>query len=87
MNRLTEFSCTLPAESEAIDCATMHVSIANELRNGRPRPTKHSVNIGRSDIALLLAELRTIDRIMGETAPASDDNETTAGVAELKIAN
>lgn len=75
VNQLTDFSYTLPAASETIDCATLHVRIANELRNGRPQATGHSVHISRSDIAYLLDELRTIDRIMGETAPETKQNE------------
>lgn len=75
VNRLAAFSYRLPDdESDAIDCATLEVRIANEMRNGRTGAATHSVNISREDIAMLLDELRTIDRIMGETAPADDGN-------------
>lgn len=76
VNELLDISFTIPATT-TIDCAALNIRIGNELVNGRPTQTEHTVHIGRSDLTLLLNELRTIDDILGEYETASGTVTTT----------
>lgn len=58
-------STTIPKDT--IDCAQLTIDIANELIDGVPTKTTHNININKSDVTILLNELRTIKNIMEET--------------------
>lgn len=65
VNELVDINYTIPTESTTVNCAQISFDIANEIRDGKPMPVvQHKVNISKLDVGILLAELRTIDRIM-----------------------
>lgn len=65
VNELVDMSYEIP--KEAIDCACISFKLKNELVNGVPTQTTHDINIGRSDIKILLKELKTVRNFMDET--------------------
>lgn len=77
VNELLDISITIPNE-KTIDCATLHISIANEIVNGQRAKSEHIVNIGRNDMTLLLNELRQIDTILGEYEKVEENIEKSA---------
>lgn len=57
-------SCTIP--NDVIDCAQFTFDIANEIVDGIPMKKSHKVNVSKSDIGILLNEMRTIRNLMDE---------------------
>lgn len=64
INELVGISCDLPEET--IDCGRITLKLCNELVNGVETSTTHSVNIQKSDLKILLKELKTVRGIMDE---------------------
>lgn len=53
---------------KTIDCIQLQVKLKNEIVEGKLQPeTCHSVNVKKSDIPILLNELKTIKTMMDET--------------------
>lgn len=65
MNELIDVTYDIP--SDAIDCACITFKLKNELVDGIPTETNHNINIGTSDIKLLLKEMKTVRSLMEET--------------------
>ncbi|XP_019553133.2 COMM domain-containing protein 4 [Aedes albopictus] len=57
-------SVTRSVPENTIDCVQLQFNIKNEIVNGVPQRTNHAVNINRSDIPVLLKELKSIKSIM-----------------------
>lgn len=57
-------SVTRSVPENTIDCVQLQFNIKNEIVNGVPQRTNHAVNINRSDIPVLLKELKSIKTIM-----------------------
>ncbi|KAL1402362.1 hypothetical protein pipiens_001864 [Culex pipiens pipiens] len=62
INELESVTSTIPENT--IDCVQLQLGIKNEIINGVPQRTTHAVNINRSDVPVLLKELKTIKAIM-----------------------
>uniref|UniRef100_A0A1Q3FXX7 COMM domain-containing protein n=2 Tax=Culex tarsalis TaxID=7177 RepID=A0A1Q3FXX7_CULTA len=62
INELESVSSSIPENT--IDCVQLQLGIKNEIINGVPQRTTHAVNINRSDVPVLLKELKTIKAIM-----------------------
>ncbi|XP_055610212.1 COMM domain-containing protein 4 [Uranotaenia lowii] len=62
INELESVSSSIPEGT--IDCVQLQFDIANEIVNGVSQPASHTVNVNRSDIPILLKELKTIKSIM-----------------------
>ncbi|KXJ73071.1 hypothetical protein RP20_CCG016567 [Aedes albopictus] len=62
INELESVTCSVPENT--IDCVQLQFNIKNEIVNGVPQRTNHAVNINRSDIPVLLKELKSIKTIM-----------------------
>lgn len=58
---------TYDIPSDAIDCACLTFKLKNELVDGVPTETNHNINIGKSDIQMLLKEMKTVRSFMEET--------------------
>lgn len=58
---------TFDIPSEGIDCACVSFKLKNELVDGVPTETNHHINIGKSDIKMLLKEMKTVRSLMDET--------------------
>lgn len=65
VNELIEMTYDVP--SDAIDCACITFKLKNELVDGVPTETNHQINIGKSDVKMLLKELKTVRSLMEET--------------------
>lgn len=53
--------------TDTIDCACIKFKLKNELVDGVPTETNHHINIGHSDIKVLLKEMKTVRSLMDET--------------------
>ncbi|XP_058822397.1 COMM domain-containing protein 4 [Topomyia yanbarensis] len=62
VNELNSVTSSVPANT--VDCVQFQFGIRNEIVNGVPQQTTHTININRSDIPVLLKELRTAKGIM-----------------------
>ncbi|XP_062556182.1 COMM domain-containing protein 4 [Armigeres subalbatus] len=62
INELESVSCKKPENT--IDCVQLRFNIKNEIIHGFPQRTNHTVNINRSDIHVLLKELKSMKSIM-----------------------
>uniref|UniRef100_A0A182U8E3 COMM domain-containing protein n=1 Tax=Anopheles melas TaxID=34690 RepID=A0A182U8E3_9DIPT len=58
INQLETFSCSIPKNT--IDCIQLKIGIQNEIVDGLPRKTAHTVNLNRNDALLLLSELKAV---------------------------
>lgn len=47
-----------------IDCVQLNLKIDNEIINGQSRKTNHKINIHKTDLKVLLNELKTVKQIM-----------------------
>lgn len=65
VNELIDMSFDIP--SDTIDCARIKFKLKNELVDGVPTETSHEINIGKSDIKILLKEMKTVRSLMDET--------------------
>lgn len=65
VNELIDVTYDVP--SDAIDCACITFKLKNELVDGVPTETNHQINIGKSDVKILLKELKTVRSLMEET--------------------
>lgn len=65
MNELIDVTHDIP--SDAIDCACITFKLKNEIVDGVPIETNHNINIGKSDIKMLLKEMKTVRNLMEET--------------------
>lgn len=65
MNELIDMTYEIP--KDAIDCACVIFKLKNELVNGVPTQTTHNINIAKTDIKILLKELKTIRDLMDES--------------------
>lgn len=65
VNELVDMNYDIP--SDAIDCACITFKLKNEIIDGVPTEINHRINIGRSDIKLLLKEMKTVRNLMDET--------------------
>lgn len=62
---INELECiTSSIPENTIDCVQFQLGISNEIINGVPTRTTHEININRSDIPVLLKELKTVRKIM-----------------------
>lgn len=86
MNKLDSIAFSIPEEN-VINCALLSIKISNEIVDGVSVNTTHNVNISSMDIAMLLNELRAVDKIMDKMNEEKQINGTTIteGVAEMKI--
>lgn len=79
---MESISYTIPTDT--IDCAQLSIKINNELCDGLPKNTTHCVNVSKSDISILLNELKTIKRLMDDMdydKRYPNQNTTTNNVA------
>uniref|UniRef100_A0A182YHV9 Uncharacterized protein n=1 Tax=Anopheles stephensi TaxID=30069 RepID=A0A182YHV9_ANOST len=58
INQLDTFSCSIPKNT--IDCIQLKIGIQNEIVDGLPKKTSHTVNLNRNDALLLLNELKAV---------------------------
>ncbi|KFB43649.1 AGAP001207-PA-like protein [Anopheles sinensis] len=58
INQLETFQCTIPKNT--IDCIQLKIGIHNEIVDGVPQKTTHTVNLNRNDALLLLNELKSV---------------------------
>lgn len=65
MNELTEITYDVP--SDTIDCACITFQLKNELVDGVPSETSHPINIGKSDVKMLLKEMKAVRSLMEDT--------------------
>lgn len=65
VNELIDMTYDVP--SDAIDCACITFKLKNELVDGVPTETNHQINIGKTDVKMLLKELKTVRSLMEET--------------------
>lgn len=65
VNELIAMTYDVP--SDAIDCACITFKLKNELVDGVPTETNHQINIGKTDVKMLLKELKTVRSLMEET--------------------
>lgn len=65
VNELIDMTFDIPSDS--IDCACITFKLKNEIVDGVPTETSHQINIGKSDIRMLLKEMKTVRSIMDET--------------------
>lgn len=75
INELESVARTIPENT--IDCVQLRFNIKNEIVNGVPQGTSHAVNVNRSDIPVLLKELKSIKSIM-------DDYDNESKHSEIK---
>ncbi|XP_055548307.1 COMM domain-containing protein 4 [Wyeomyia smithii] len=64
INELEAVTSSTPENT--IDCIQLQIGIKNEIINGVPQRTTHAVNINRSDIPILLKEMKRIRSLMEE---------------------
>ncbi|XP_055638473.1 COMM domain-containing protein 4 [Toxorhynchites rutilus septentrionalis] len=62
INELRSITSNIP--NNTIDCVQIRLDIKNEIVNGVPRQITHEVNINRTDIPVLLKELKIVRSIM-----------------------
>lgn len=65
VNELEDMSYDIPKET--IDCACITFKLKNQLIDGVPTQTTHNINITKSDIKILLKELKTVRDVMDES--------------------
>lgn len=65
MNELIDMTYEIP--KDVIDCACVTFKLKNELVNGVPTQTTHNINIAKTDIKILLKELKTVRDLMDES--------------------
>lgn len=65
VNELIDVTYDVP--SDAIDCACITFKLKNELVDGVPTETNHQINIGKTDVKMLIKELKTVRSLMEET--------------------
>lgn len=53
--------------SDGVDCACVTFKLKNELVDGIPTETSHHINIEKSNVKMLLKEMKTIRSLMDET--------------------
>ncbi|XP_058059153.1 COMM domain-containing protein 4 [Anopheles bellator] len=58
INQLDSFECSIPKNT--IDCIQLKLGIQNEIVDGLPKQTTHTVNLNRNDALLLLNELKAV---------------------------
>lgn len=58
---------TYDVPSDVIDCACITFKLKNELVDGIPTATNHQINIGKTDIKMLLREMKTVRSLMEDT--------------------
>ncbi|XP_058129666.1 COMM domain-containing protein 4 [Anopheles ziemanni] len=58
INQLETFQCSIPKNT--IDCIQLKIGIHNEIVDGVPQKTNHTVNLNRNDALLLLNELKSV---------------------------
>lgn len=64
INELEGVTRSVPENT--IDCIQLQIGIKNEIINGVPKQTTHAININRSDIPVLLREMKTVRGLMEE---------------------
>lgn len=64
VNELTDISYEIP--KDAIDCASITFNLKNELVDGVPKDIAHTINIRKTDIKIMLTELKTVRNLMLE---------------------
>lgn len=64
VNELIDMTHEIP--NDAIDCACITFKLKNELVDGVPTQTNHQINIGHSDIKMLLKEMKSVRNLMDE---------------------
>lgn len=62
VNELDGISYTI--QKDTVDCALVSVDIANEIVDGMPVKMTHKINITRTDIPILINELKRISQMM-----------------------
>lgn len=62
INEMEDVTCK--KSENAIDCVEMELKIKNEIVNGIPQSTTHKINIHKSNIPILVKELKTIKTMM-----------------------
>ncbi|XP_055302033.1 COMM domain-containing protein 4 [Sitodiplosis mosellana] len=65
VNELIDMTFDIP--SDAINCACITFKLKNEIIDGVPTETSHEINIERSDVRMLLKEMKTVRSLMDET--------------------
>lgn len=64
VNELIDFSYEIP--KDCIDCATVSFNLKNELVNSRPQQATHQINIDKTNLKMLIKELKTARDILAE---------------------
>lgn len=64
VNELINVTSEIP--DDCIDCAQFTFDIKNELVNGVPTRTTHKININKTNVKILLNELKTVQNLMEE---------------------
>lgn len=62
VNELDGISYTI--QKDTVDCALLKIDIKNEIVDGIPMKTIHKINISKSDIPILINELKIISNMM-----------------------
>lgn len=61
---MESISYTIP--NDLIDCAQFTFDVANEIVDGVPMKKSHKINVSKSDVGILLNEMKTIRNLMDE---------------------
>lgn len=64
VNELVDVTGGIP--DDCIDCAQLTFDFKNELVNGIPTRTAHKINVNKTDVKILLNELKTARNLMEE---------------------
>ncbi|XP_058451174.1 COMM domain-containing protein 4 [Malaya genurostris] len=64
INELQDVTSSVPENT--VNCIQLQFDIKNEIVNGVPQQTTHRININRSDIPVLLKELKTAKGFMDD---------------------
>lgn len=64
VNEVTKVTADIP--DDGIDCACVTFDIKNELIDGVPMKTTHKININKTDVRILLKEMKTVQNMMEE---------------------
>lgn len=65
VNELIDMTFDIP--SDTIDCACITFKLKNEIVDGVPTEMNHQINMGKSDVRMLLKEMKTVRSLMDET--------------------
>ncbi|XP_031635762.1 COMM domain-containing protein 4 [Contarinia nasturtii] len=65
VNELIDMTFDIPTDT--IDCACIKFKLKNELVDGVPTETNHEINVGKSNIKMLLKEMKAVRSLMDET--------------------